>query len=101
MGGQHHRPRPLQNLILPVYLVGEDSPGGLGLVMSCLAVGGIAGAEVYAAVGARLSRRMVFLAAQLTSTLGIVGLALLPPIPLILAGFGVGLLPALFLVLVT
>ncbi|MFF5157656.1 MFS transporter [Streptomyces sp. NPDC000348] len=97
---------PLQNLVLPVYLVGKDSPGGLGLVMSCLAVGGIAGAGVYAAVGARLSRRTVFLAAQLTSTLGIVGLALLPPIPLmlaaaVLAGFGAGPLPALFLVLVT
>ena len=97
---------PLQNLVLPVYLVGKDSPGGFGLVISCLAVGGIAGSGLYAAIGARLSRRAVFVAAQLLSTAGIVGLALLPPIPILLgaavvAGIGAGPLPALCLVLVT
>nr|AFU90407.1 MFS-family/H+ antiporter [Streptomyces sp. WMMB 272] len=97
---------PLQNLVLPVYLVGKDSPGGFGLVISFLAVGGIVGSGLYAAIGARLSRRAVFVVAQLLSTAGIVGLALLPPIPILLgaavvAGIGAGPLPALCLVLVT
>ena len=97
---------PLQNLVLPVHLVGKDSPGGFGVVVSLLAVGGIAGAGLYAAIGTRWSRRTVFVAAQLTSTLGIAGLALLPPVPVmwaaaVLAGAGAGPLPALFLVLVT
>ncbi|MFJ5223209.1 MFS transporter [Streptomyces sp. NPDC088400] len=97
---------PLQNLVLPVHLVAKNSPGGFGLVVSFLAVGGIAGASLYAAMGARWSRRTVFVAAQITTTLGIVGLAVLPPTPLMLAaaalaGFGSGPLPALLLVLVT
>ncbi|GAB2904794.1 MULTISPECIES: MFS transporter [Streptomyces] len=97
---------PLQNLVLPVHLVAEDSPGGFGVVVSLLAVGGIAGAAVYAAVGTRFSRRTVFVAAQVTSTVGVAGLALLPPVPVmwaaaVLAGAGAGPLPALFLVLVT
>ncbi|MFI1939464.1 MFS transporter [Streptomyces purpureus] len=97
---------PLQNLVLPVHLVGKDSSIGFGLVVSFLAIGGIGGAGLYAAVGARWSRRTVFVAAQLTSTVGIVGLALLPPVPVmlaaaVLAGIGAGPLPALFLVLVS
>ncbi|MET9645264.1 MFS transporter [Streptomyces syringium] len=97
---------PLQNLVLPVYLVDKGSPGGFGLVVSLLAVGGIGGAGLYAAIGSRWSRRSVFLAAQVTSTVGIAGLALLPPVPVmlgaaVLAGIGAGPLPALFLVLVT
>jgi MFS family permease len=97
---------PLQNLVLPVYLVGENSPGGFGLVVSCLALGGIAGAGVYAAIGAKLPRRTVFVGSQLVSMVGVAGLALLPPVPLlvpcaVLAGIGAGPLPALFLVLVT
>ncbi len=97
---------PLHNLVLPVYLVGKDSPGGFGLVVSCLAVGGIVGAGVYAALGAKLPRRTVFVVSQLVSMVGVAGLALLPPVPMlvpcaVLAGIGAGPLPALFLVLVT
>jgi MFS family permease len=97
---------PLQNLVLPVYLVGKGSPGGFGLVVSFLAVGGIVGAGLYAAVGSRWSRRTVFVAAQVMSTVGVAGLALLPAVPVMLgaaalAGIGAGPLPALFLVLVT
>ncbi|MFF9777831.1 hypothetical protein ACF1HJ_29740 [Streptomyces sp. NPDC013978] len=89
---------PLQNLVLPVHLVGKDSPGGFGVVVSLLAVGGITGAGLYAAIGTRWSRRTVFVAAQLTSTLGIAGLALLPPVPVmwaaaVLAGAGAARCP--------
>lgn len=97
---------PLQNLVLPVYLVGKDSPGGFGLVVSCLAIGGIAGSIVYAAIGTKLSRRTVFVVSQLISLVGVAGMSLLPPVPVLVAcavltGIGAGPLPALFLVLVT
>lgn len=97
---------PLQNIVLPVHFVTQDSPGGFGLVVAFLALGGIAGSGVYAAVGARWSRRTLFVAAQVTTAVGTVGLALLPPTPLLLgaaafAGFGAGPLQAMLLVLVT
>lgn len=96
---------PLENLVLPVYLVGEGSPGGFGLVVSCLAVGGIGGAGLYAAFGSRWSRRTVFVTAQIVSTVGTAGLALLPPVPVmlvaaVLAGIGAGPMSSLLLVLV-
>ncbi|MGH3935120.1 MAG: MFS transporter [Pseudonocardiaceae bacterium] len=34
---------PLQNIVLPVHFVVQDSPGGFGLVVAFLALGGIAG----------------------------------------------------------
>lgn len=97
---------PLQNIVLPVHFVAQDSPGGFGLVVTFLALGGIAGSGVYAAFGARWSRRTVFVAAQITTALGTVGLALLPPTPLllgvaVLAGFGASPMQAVLLVLVT
>ncbi|MFY1683514.1 MFS transporter [Micromonospora sp. WMMD730] len=97
---------PLQNLLLPVYLVGRDSPGGFGLMVAFLAVGGIGGSIVYSIAGAGLSRRTVFVVAQLLTAAGTVGLALLPPVPVLLAaaalaGFGAGPMQALALVLVT
>ncbi|NBE80067.1 MFS transporter [Micromonospora rubida] len=97
---------PLQNILLPVYLVARDSPGGFGLVIAFLAVGGIGGSIVYSIAGARLSRRAVFVAAQVVTAFGTVGLALLPPLPVLLAvaalaGFGAGPMQALALVLVT
>ncbi|WP_432897945.1 MFS transporter [Micromonospora matsumotoense] len=97
---------PLQNLLLPVYLVDRDSPGGFGLMVAFLAVGGIGGSIVYTIAGAGLSRRTVFVVAQLLTAAGTVGLALLPPVPVLLAaaalaGFGAGPMQALALVLVT
>lgn len=96
---------PLQGLLLPVHLVEQGSPGGFGLVVTALAVGGIAGGVLYATVGARVGRRTWFVLAQLTTAAGIVGLALLPPTPLLvaaalLAGLGSAPVAALAAVLV-
>ncbi|GAA2693401.1 MFS transporter [Actinosynnema pretiosum subsp. pretiosum] len=97
---------PLQNVLLPVHMVALDAPGGYGLVIAFLAVGGIAGSIAYSTLGARLSRRSVFVLTQAVTALGTVGLALLPPTPLLLAaavltGFGAGPLQAMVLVLVS
>lgn len=97
---------PIQNILLPVYFVGEDAPGGFGLLIACLAVGGIAGSIAYSALGATLARRTVFVLAQMVTGLGTIGLALLPPTPVlllaaVLAGFGAGPLQAMVMVLVT
>jgi MFS family permease len=76
---------PLQGIVLPVHLVAQDAPGLLGLVITAIALGGIVGAGFYAAVGARWARRPVFVGALLVATVGVVGVALLPPAPLMLA----------------
>ena len=96
---------PLQGLLLPVHLVAQDAPGALGLTITAIAVGGIAGAGLYAGLGARASRRLVFVLALLVLTGGMVGLALLPPTPLLLTaaalvGLGMGPLSAMTSVLV-
>jgi MFS family permease len=96
---------PLQGILLPVHLVAQDSPGTLGLMITALALGGVAGAALYAAAGTRWPRRPVFVLALLVATVGVVGLALLPPAPLLLTaaalvGFGMGPLSAMTAVLV-
>jgi hypothetical protein len=94
----------LQGLLLPVHLAAQGSPGVLGLVITFLAAGGIAGAGLYAVVGSRLPRRPVFVVAQLLTATGVGGLALLPATPLLLgaaalAGVGSGPVSALVMVL--
>jgi len=95
----------LQMLVLPVHLVAERAPGVLGLVITFLALGGIGGAVLYAAVGPRIPRRRLFVLAQLVTAAGIAGMASLPPAPLLLAaaalaGLGSGPVSALVVVLV-
>jgi MFS family permease len=96
---------PLQGILLPVHLVAQDAPGLLGLVITAIALGGIVGAGLYAAVGSRWARRPVFVVAMLVTSVGVVGLALLPPAPLllgaaVLVGIGMGPMSALTAVLV-
>jgi MFS family permease len=76
---------PLQGIVLPVHLVAEQAPGVLGLIITGIAIGGVLGAVIYAAVGARWPRRAVFVAAMALTAVGVVGMALLPPTPLLLA----------------
>lgn len=76
---------PLQGLLLPVHLVAQGSPGVFGLVITAMAVGGIAGGVLYATLGTRVRRRTVFVLGQLVTAAGVVGTALLPPTPLLLA----------------
>jgi MFS family permease len=96
---------PLQGLLLPVHLVGQGSPGVFGLVVTALAIGGITGGVLYATLGARVRRRPVFVLGQLATAAGVVGMALLPPDPLLLgaallAGLGSAPVGALVSVLV-
>jgi MFS family permease len=95
----------LQGLLLPVHLAATGAPGVLGLVITFLALGGIAGAGLYAVAGSRWPRRPLFVGAQVVTAAGIVALALLPPTPLLLgaaalAGLGSGPVSALVMVLV-
>ena len=75
---------PLQGILLPVHLVAEQAPAVLGLVITALALGGLVGAGVYATVGTRWARRPTFTGALLVMSVGVVGMALLPPAPLLL-----------------
>lgn len=97
---------PLQGILLPVHMVAQGDPGALGLMITFMALGGIAGAGLYAAFGARLQRRTVFVLSMVTMAAGVTGIALLPATPLmfaaaVLTGIGNGPLPALLMVLIT
>jgi MFS family permease len=95
----------LQGLLVPVHFARIGEPGALGLVITFLALGSIAGAGLFAVVGSRWPRRPLFVGAQVVTAAGVVGIALLPPTPLVLgaaalAGLGSGPVSALVMVLV-
>ena len=95
---------PLQGLLLPAHLLASGFPAGAGLVITAMALGSMVGAALYAGFGTTWSRRRVFVGSTVVTALGIVGMGLLPPVPLLLAaaglaGLGSGPLPALVFVL--
>lgn len=97
---------PLTGVLLPVHLLAVGFPAGVGLTITALAAGGLVGAGVYAAAGASWPRRRVFVGSVAVSAVGIAGMTLLPPVPLlfaaaVLAGLGSGPLPALLFVITT
>ncbi|MDL5158843.1 MFS transporter [Actinomycetospora termitidis] len=83
----------LQGLVLPVYFESVVRPDLLGLVLTALAVGMLAGTTVFAAVGSRLPRSVWIAVALLGTTAGLTSIATLVSAPVILAGaalLGVG-----------
>jgi MFS family permease len=77
---------PLYAVVLPVYVREVfGSALNLGLIISAGAVGALAGAAVYGAVGHKLPRRPVYISAWMVIATSLGVLALLPPLPVILA----------------
>ncbi|MEU4425784.1 MFS transporter [Actinoplanes sp. NPDC024001] len=66
-----------QALVLPVYFTLQQRPEMLGLVLSALAVGLLAGGGIYAAAGGRGRRRTWFLAGLLITIAGFGAMAAL------------------------
>ncbi|WP_258934363.1 hypothetical protein [Nesterenkonia pannonica] len=90
----------LQGIILPLYFTEIDRPGLLGLVMSAIAAGSLVSGGIYAAAGARGSRRAWFVTGSLGSVLGLAIVATLMSVWVLFAGafvlgFSVGLFGAL------
>lgn len=77
---------PLFSVVMPVYM--RQTYGnalGFGLFLSGLSGGTILGAVAYGAIGHRLSGRWMFVAALASVALMFAVLALLPPLPLVVA----------------
>ncbi|HEY8347102.1 MAG TPA: MFS transporter [Symbiobacteriaceae bacterium] len=77
---------PSSSVLLPGYaeqVIG--SPTALGGVLSAMGLGSVLSALVFAAVGPRLPRRIVYLVAWVVVALPILGMAQLPGLPLMIA----------------
>lgn len=97
---------PTSSVLLPAYaeqILGSST--ALGAIVSAHAAGSIIGASLYAAMGPRLSRRLVYLSAWLVAAVPQVAAAQLPPLPFMiglamLMGLGSGPLnPIIFTVM--
>lgn len=70
---------PVEGVVLPVHFQELGSPGRLGLLVMAMSGGGIAGALLYGAVGARVGRHLVFSVALIGTGAALLGIAFLPP----------------------
>jgi MFS family permease len=83
---------PTESVVLPTYFEDIDNPGGLGLVISALAGGSAIGAFGYGWISARIQRRTLMRMIMIGSSVSIIPMAFLPPLPILMAaGFLLGL----------
>ncbi|GAA4541115.1 MFS transporter [Mycobacterium paraffinicum] len=75
---------PMESVLFPKYFADQNQPAELGWALMALAVGGVAGALGYAALSKYTRRRTAVLTATLTFGAATVGIAFLPPLPVIL-----------------
>lgn len=83
---------PTETVILPTYFEDLENPAGLGIVISALAAGSAIGAFGYGWISSRLSRRVIVRITLIGSSISIIPMAFLPPLPVLVAsGFLLGL----------
>jgi MFS family permease len=75
---------PMESVLFPKYFTDRHQPAQLGWALAALSMGGVAGALGYAVLSKYMRRRSVVLAAALTFGAATVGVAFLPPLPVIL-----------------
>ena len=80
---------PMESVLFPKYFADRHQPAQLGWALMALAVGGVAGALGYAVLSRHTRRRTAVLTATLTFGAATVGIAFLPPLPVILVLCGV------------
>lgn len=78
---------PTESVILPVHFEALDQPEGMGIVIGALAGGGVLGAFAYGPLSRRLTNHQIITVALLGTAIGVVLMALLPPL-WVLAVFG-------------
>lgn len=76
---------PMESVLFPKYFSDRHQPAQLGSVLMALSIGGLVGALGYAALTRYVRRRTIMLTAVLTLGLATAVIALLPPLPVILA----------------
>jgi MFS family permease len=83
---------PTESVVLPTYFEDINNPGGLGLVISALAGGSAVGAFGYGWISTHVQRRTLMRMIMIGSSVSIVPMAFLPPLPILMAsGFLLGL----------
>jgi MFS family permease len=83
---------PVDGVVLPYHYNAQDEPGQLGWLVTAMSGGGAVGALLYTAGATRVRRRTAFIVALLGTSIPLLGMALLPPYPAMLAfGFATGL----------
>ncbi len=75
---------PMESVLFPKYFSDRQQPAQLGWALMALGVGGVVGALGYALLSKHMRRRTAVLTATLTFGAASVGIAFLPPLPLIL-----------------
>jgi MFS family permease len=76
---------PMESVLFPKYFSDHRQPGQLGSALMALALGGLVGALAYPKLSKYASRRTIMLTAVLTFGVATTVIALLPPLPVILA----------------
>ncbi len=83
---------PTEAVLMPVHFQAIDQPAGYGLTMTMLAAGGMVGAFSYGWLARRLTRHQIAMLVMVVTTIGIIPMAFLPPLPVfVAAGFLLGL----------
>ena len=76
---------PMESVLFPMYFNQRNAPAELGWVLMALALGGLIGAVGYAAISTHIRRRVAVLTAVISFGAATAFIALLPPLPVILA----------------
>lgn len=83
---------PTESVVLPAYFEGRGEPTSLGILVSVMSIGAIIGAFGYGWLANRFTRYQLARAVLIGTAISIVPLALLPPLPvMVAAGFLLGL----------
>jgi MFS family permease len=83
---------PTESIVLPAYFEARDEPTSLGIIVSVMSLGTIVGAFGYGWLANRFTRYQLARGVLIGTAIAIVPLALLPPLPvMIAAGFVLGL----------
>jgi MFS family permease len=83
---------PTESVLMPVHFQAIGEPGGYGLTLTMLAAGGMLGAFGYGWLSQRLTRHRIAVLVMVVTTIGIIPMAFLPPLPVfVAAGFLLGL----------
>ena len=76
---------PTESVVLPAYFEGRDEPTSLGIIVSVMSLGTIVGAFGYGWLSNRFTRYQLARVVLIGTAIAIVPLALLPPLPIMIA----------------
>ena len=76
---------PTESVVLPAYFEGRDEPTSLGIIVSVMSLGTIVGAFGYGWLSDRFTRYQLARVVLIGTAISIVPLALLPPLPIMIA----------------